>query len=124
MQSSDKEPFDQIPELDKEETMATPLATTALPTGATTATSTTTTAPTAVQITFGGTTYTVRDIATPNSISKEAAHILHPKGTRDKLSEDERAKHFEKAGALAHKKYEIMPLSLKDADKLNDTYLS
>jgi hypothetical protein len=128
------ESSDSLPDLQEEqETMATPLAQAAalplpgattvnLPTGATTATSTTTTAPTAVQITFGGTTYTVRDIATPNSISKEAAHILHPKGTRDKLSEDERAKLFEKAGALAHKKYEIMPLSLEDADKLDDTY--
>jgi hypothetical protein len=106
---------------------ATPLSTGAtgttatLPTGATTATSTTT-VPSTVQISLGGTVYTVRDIASPNSISSDAAHILHAKTARDKLSEDERAKLFEKAGKLAHKKYEIMPLLLEDADKLDDTY--
>jgi hypothetical protein len=120
---------DDLPDL-QEETMATPL-TTALPPdatigttttpGATTAASTITALP-AVQNNLGGTIYTVRAITAPNLISRETAHVLHAKTARDKLSEDERAKLFEKASNLAHKKYEIMPLSLEDADKLDDTY--
>jgi hypothetical protein len=84
----------------------------ATPAGATA--TTTQTAAAGVQNTLGGVVYIV--------LTKELAHVAFAKASRDGLSEDERAKLFEKAANLAHKKYEIMPLSLEDADKLDDTY--
>jgi hypothetical protein len=47
---------------------------------------------------------------------------LHKSDARANLTADDRASLFEKAVKTAHKKYELMPLSLEDADKLDDAY--
>jgi hypothetical protein len=60
--------------------MATPTVTPT--TGAPTATTRTQ----GVQNTLGGVTYTVRDIAAPNSISTEAVHVFHDKTARTNIS--------------------------------------
>ena len=48
--------------------------------------------------------------------------MLYKKGDRDGLSTDERQILFKSATATVHKKYDVMPLSLDDKDKLDDTY--
>jgi hypothetical protein len=124
--------FFPVPELQQED-MSTPptgpptapTGPTTTPTGPTTAatnpTGSTGTAP-GVQNTFGARTYTVRDLSNPKPISADPDEVLHPSNTRASLSADDRAKIFEKAVKTAHKKYELMPLSLEDADKLDEAY--
>jgi hypothetical protein len=52
----------------------------------------------------------------------KANQVLYKNTDRNKLPTDDRVALLEKATKQAHKKYEIMPLSLDDEDKLNDTY--
>ncbi len=108
--------FDTVPLLLQEITIPT-MATT--PTGTTTAP---TAATTARAFTLGGRSYTPRAVNDPKPISDETDEVLHKKDDRAKLTADDRASLFEKAVKLSHKKYEPMPLSLEDADKLDDAY--
>jgi hypothetical protein len=48
--------------------------------------------------------------------------VLYKKGDRDGLSTVERQILFKSATATVHKKYEVMPLSLDDEDKIDNTY--
>jgi hypothetical protein len=108
--------FDTVPLLLQEITIPT-MATT--PTGTTTAP---TAATTARAFTLGGRSYTPRAVNDPKPILDETDEVLHKKDDRAKLTADDRASLFEKAVKLSHKKYEPMPLSLEDADKLDDAY--
>jgi hypothetical protein len=54
-------------------------------------------------------------------VSDTAEQVLYKKGDRDGLSTDERQILF-KSATTVHKKYDVMPLSLDDEDKLDDTY--
>jgi hypothetical protein len=118
-----------VPSL-QSETMATPSVppprTPGPPTGPPAAPTGPTTAPVpavpAVQTTLGGKLYTVRTITNPKPISADSDTVLHKKEDRDQLTADDRANIFEKAVKLQHKKYDLMPLSLEDADKLDDAY--
>ena len=99
------------------ETMSTPGASTG-----TTGTAAPVPTITVVQNTLGGKTYTVRAITDPKPISADSDIVLHAKEDRDNLTADDRASIFEKAVKLQHKQYDLMPLSLEDADKLDDAY--
>jgi hypothetical protein len=114
------ETFNFVPTLQEEDAMSgtTAGATTGPPTGATAATATPGTPPSTVVI--NGVTYQRR--SAPKTILVKACQVLYKKADRENLPTDERVALFEKATKLAHKKYEIMPLSLEDEDKLDDTY--
>jgi hypothetical protein len=53
---------------------------------------------------------------------KVANEILHKKEGRQSLSKESLAGLYEKATKTVHCKYDLIPLTLSDKDKLNDTY--
>ena len=55
-------------------------------------------------------------------ISETAEQVLYSKDDRKNLSTDEKTILFKSAVPMAHKKYDILSLSLEDEDKLDDTY--
>ena len=67
-----------------------------------------------------GVTYAT--LGTKKKVSTTAEQVLFKKGDRMSLSADDRQSLFKNATAKAHKLYDIMPLSLDDEDKFDDTY--
>jgi hypothetical protein len=67
-----------------------------------------------------GVTYEKRE--SKKSLSKTSETVLFKKEDRPNLTADERTVLFKSAVAKAHKLYNLMPLSLDDKDKLEDTY--
>jgi hypothetical protein len=61
--------------------------------------------------------------ATKKTISDTAVQVLYRKGDRDALSMDARHILFKSAAQTVPKKYNVMPLSLHDKDKLDDAYV-
>jgi hypothetical protein len=55
-------------------------------------------------------------------VSETAEQVLYAKDDRKNLSTDEKTVLFKSAVQTAHKKYDVLPLSLEDEDKLDDTY--
>jgi hypothetical protein len=71
-------------------------------------------------IMIGGVEYETR--AAEKTVSDTAEQVLYRKTDREALSTDERQLLFKSATQTVHKKYDVMPLSLDDEDKLDDTY--
>jgi hypothetical protein len=71
-------------------------------------------------ITIGGVEY--KTPAAKKTVSDTAEQVLYRKADREALSTDERQLLFKSATQTVHKKYDVMPLSLDDEDKLDDTY--
>jgi hypothetical protein len=65
---------------------------------------------------------TYEKLGSKKSLSKTSETVLFKKEDRSNLSVDERTILFKSAVAKAHKPYDLMPLSLDDEDKLDDTY--
>ena len=65
---------------------------------------------------------TYKKLGSKKSLSKTSETVLFKKEDRSNLSVDERTILFKSAVAKAHKPYDLMPLSLDDEDKLDDTY--
>jgi hypothetical protein len=65
---------------------------------------------------------TYEKLESKKSLSKTSETVLFKKEDRPNLSVDERTVLFKSAVAKAHKLYDLMPLSLDDEDKLDDTY--
>jgi hypothetical protein len=61
-------------------------------------------------------------LGSKREVSETMGQVLYAKGDRKNLSTDEKTVLFKNAFQTAHKKYDILPLSLKDKDKLDDTY--
>jgi hypothetical protein len=58
-----------------------------------------------------------------NEGSKVTEQILHKKEDRQSLTKEEKlAALYEKATKTVHQKYDLIPLTLSNEDKLNDTY--
>jgi hypothetical protein len=78
--------------------------------------------PTTVKLTveIAGVTYEKRE--SKKSLSKTSETVLFKKEDRPNLSVDKRTVLFKSAVARAHKLYNLIPLSLDDEDKLDDTY--
>ena len=72
------------------------------------------------KIMIGGIEYETH--AVKKTVSDTAEQVLYKKGDRAALSTDERQILFKSATATVHKKYDVIPLSLDDEDKLDDTY--
>jgi hypothetical protein len=72
------------------------------------------------KIMIGGVEYETH--AVKKIVSDTAEQVLYKKGDRDGLSTDERQILFKSATSTVHNKYDVMPLSLNDEDKLDHTY--
>jgi hypothetical protein len=71
------------------------------------------------KIMIGGIEYETH--AVKKIVSDTAEQVLYKKGDRDGLSTDKRQILFKSATSTVHKKYDVIPLSLDDEDKLDDT---
>jgi hypothetical protein len=65
---------------------------------------------------------TYKKCESKKSLSKTSETVLFKKEDRPNLSVDKQTVLFKSAVAKAHKLYDLMPLSLDDEDKLDDTY--
>jgi hypothetical protein len=72
------------------------------------------------KIMIGGVEYKTHAIK--KTVPDTVEQVLYKKGDRDGLSTDERQILFKSVTATVHKKYEVMPMSLNDEDKLDDPY--
>jgi hypothetical protein len=61
-------------------------------------------------------------LGTKRVVYKTAEQVLYAKDEQKNLITDERTVLFKSAVQTVHKKYDVLPLSLEDKDKHNDTY--
>jgi hypothetical protein len=78
--------------------------------------------PTTVMLTVEIDGVTYKKCESKKSLSKTSETVLFKKEDRPNLSVDKQTVLFKSAVAKAHKLYDLMPLSLDDEDKLDDTY--